>query len=111
MLLLRDDYDVAVAAQRRRGQGLAMARQEPAAGPGRPGPADAAHARLRGVPASSARWTAELKAVKVLISSSKSYQHDVNTAVDETGADGYIVKPFEIADFKGRVAALLGEKA
>jgi DNA-binding response OmpR family regulator len=52
-----------------------------------------------------------LKAVKVLISSSKSYQHDVNTAVEETGADGYIVKPFAIADFKARVAALLGEGA
>jgi CheY-like chemotaxis protein len=50
-----------------------------------------------------------LKAVKVLISSSKSYRHDVNTAVDETGADGYIVKPFDIADFKTQVAALLGE--
>jgi DNA-binding response OmpR family regulator len=48
-----------------------------------------------------------LKGVKVLISSSKSYQHDVNTAVGETGADGYIVKPFEIADFEKRVAGLL----
>ena len=55
------------------------------------------------------REDAELKGVKVLISSSKSYQHDVNTAVGETGADSYIVKPFEIADFEGRVAALLGE--
>jgi len=55
------------------------------------------------------RADAALKAVKVLISSSKSYQHDMKTAVDETGADAYIVKPFDITDFKVRVAALLGE--
>jgi DNA-binding response OmpR family regulator len=55
------------------------------------------------------RADADLKSVKVLISSSKSYQHDVNTAVGETGADGYIVKPFNIAEFEGRVAALLAE--
>ena len=55
------------------------------------------------------REDARLKGVKVLISSSKSYQHDVNTAVGETGADGYIVKPFEIEDFEKRVAALLAE--
>ena len=55
------------------------------------------------------RADADLKAVKVLISSSKSYQHDQNTAVDETGADGYIVKPFDITDFMARVAAMLGE--
>ncbi len=52
-----------------------------------------------------------LKSTKVLISSSKSYQHDIRTAVEETGADGYIVKPFAIADFQNRVAALLGETA
>ena len=45
----------------------------------------------------------ELKSTKVLISSSKSYQHDVRTAVEETGADGYIVKPFEVAEFNRRV--------
>ena len=55
------------------------------------------------------REDAELKAVKVLISSSKSYKHDVNTAVVETGADGYIVKPFEIQDLRDRVRALLEE--
>lgn len=55
------------------------------------------------------RADAELKAVKVLISSSKSYRNDVDTAVGETGADGYIVKPFDIGEFKSRVAALLGE--
>lgn len=48
-----------------------------------------------------------LKSVKILISSSKSYQHDVRTAVEETGADGYIVKPFEVAEFNRRVDALL----
>ena len=55
------------------------------------------------------RADADLKAVKVLISSSKSYQHDQTTAVEETGADGYIVKPFDIEVFKERVAALLRE--
>lgn len=55
------------------------------------------------------REDAELKAVKVLISSSKSYKHDVNTAVVETGADGYIVKPFTVVDLEKRVAVLLGE--
>jgi DNA-binding response OmpR family regulator len=50
----------------------------------------------------------ELKAVKILISSSKSYQHDVRTAVEETGADGYIVKPFQLAEFNRRVDELAG---
>jgi DNA-binding response OmpR family regulator len=49
----------------------------------------------------------KLKKVKVLISSSKSYQNDMKTAVEESGADDYIVKPFEIDDFKARIAALL----
>jgi DNA-binding response OmpR family regulator len=57
------------------------------------------------------REDASLKGTKVLISSSKSYQHDVRTSVEETGADDYIVKPFEIDDFKKRVAALLGAAA
>jgi twitching motility two-component system response regulator PilH len=52
----------------------------------------------------------ELKGIKVLISSSKSYQHDMSTAVSETGADGYIVKPFDIETFQRRVAELIGEK-
>lgn len=51
----------------------------------------------------------DLKGTKVLISSSKSYQHDVRTAVEETGADGYIVKPFQVTDFQNRVKATLGE--
>src|SRR5690348_4718048 len=41
------------------------------------------------------REDAALKDVKVLISSSKSYLHDVNTAKN-AGADNYIVKPFEL---------------
>ena len=49
----------------------------------------------------------ELKATKVLISSSKSYQHDVRTAIEETGADGYIVKPFEVSEFNRRVDAMM----
>ncbi len=57
------------------------------------------------------REDADLKGVKILISSSKSYQHDVNTSVEETGADDYIVKPFEMEEFKKRVAALLGTPA
>lgn len=52
-----------------------------------------------------------LRAVKVLIASSKSYAHDVNTAVAETGADAYIVKPFDIEDFKRRVDKMLGDAA
>jgi CheY-like chemotaxis protein len=52
-----------------------------------------------------------LKGTKVLISSSKSYAHDVRTAVEETGADAYIVKPFPIAEFRKVVAELLGEAA
>ncbi len=51
-----------------------------------------------------------LRETKVLISSSKSYTHDVKTAVEESGADGYIIKPFRIADFQKRVAELIGEK-
>lgn len=51
----------------------------------------------------------ELKSVKILISSSKSYQHDVRTAVEETGADGYIVKPFEVAAFNRRVDEMAGD--
>jgi DNA-binding response OmpR family regulator len=55
------------------------------------------------------REDAALKGTKVLISSSKSYTHDVKTAVEEAGADGYIIKPFRIADFQKRIAELLGE--
>lgn len=54
------------------------------------------------------RGDGSLKATKVLISSSKSYTHDVKTAVEESGADGYIIKPFRIADFQKRVVELLG---
>lgn len=50
----------------------------------------------------------ELKDTKILISSSKSYQHDVRTAVEETGADGYIVKPFEVSEFIRRVDEMAG---
>ncbi|MDX6769118.1 MAG: response regulator [Elusimicrobiota bacterium] len=53
----------------------------------------------------------DLKGVKILISSSKSYQHDVRTAVEETGADGYIVKPFQVAEFNRRVDEMLGGAA
>ena len=50
---------------------------------------------------------AGLAGTKILISSSKSYNHDVRTAVEETGADDYIVKPFELDEFQRRVAAML----
>ena len=50
---------------------------------------------------------AVLAGTKILISSSKSYNHDVRTAVEETGADDYIVKPFEADEFQRRVAAML----
>jgi len=55
------------------------------------------------------REDATLKGTKILISSSKSYTHDVKTGVEEAGADGYIIKPFRIADFQKRIAELLGE--
>ncbi|MEK7234890.1 MAG: response regulator [Elusimicrobiota bacterium] len=50
----------------------------------------------------------ELKDTKVLISSSKSYKHDVRSALEETGADDYIVKPFDFDEFNRRVDALTG---
>lgn len=53
------------------------------------------------------REDARLKDVKVLISSSKSYLHDVNTA-KTAGADSYIVKPFEITALLRKVEDLLG---
>jgi len=56
------------------------------------------------------RGDAALAGTKILISSSKSYSHDVRTAIEETGADDYIVKPFELAEFKRRVAAMIGGK-
>ncbi len=59
----------------------------------------------------SIRADATLKGTKILISSSKSYVHDVRTAVEETGADAYIVKPFQITEFLEQVAALLGDRA
>jgi len=55
------------------------------------------------------RADAGLSGVKILISSSKSYRNDVRTAVEETGADDYIVKPFDVVEFQRRVAAMLGE--
>ena len=52
----------------------------------------------------------ELKGTKILISSSKSYRHDVRTAVEETGADGYIVKPFDLDEFNRLVDEMTGTK-
>ncbi len=51
---------------------------------------------------------AALKGVKVLISSSKSYSHDIATA-KQAGADNYIVKPFQAADLLGQVSELIGD--
>src|SRR6185503_7079048 len=48
-----------------------------------------------------------LRATKVLISSSKSYAHDIKTA-QSAGADGYIVKPFELDVFQAKIEELLG---
>ena len=48
-----------------------------------------------------------LKDTKVLISSSKSYVHDINNAKD-AGADMYIVKPFEIESLIGKIEELIG---
>jgi len=53
------------------------------------------------------REDAELKGTKVLISSSKSYTHDINTAKD-AGADMYIVKPYELASLLGKIDELIG---
>ena len=53
------------------------------------------------------RDDASLQGVKVLISSSKSYSHDLRTAVEETGADGYIIKPFDLAEFRDRVEEMV----
>lgn len=48
------------------------------------------------------------KDLRILISSSKSYAHDVSTA-KEAGADNYIIKPFQAADLLWRVEELIGE--
>ena len=104
VMLLSERYDVSVAHDGE--EGLEMARRQ------RPDLVvlDLLMPRMHGFEmCRHMRADAALKAVKVLISSSKSYRHDVNTAVGETGADDYIVKPFDIKDFQGRVAALLGE--
>jgi DNA-binding response OmpR family regulator len=50
-----------------------------------------------------------LKGTKVLITSSKSYPSDQRTALEEAGADSYLVKPFEIDALQQRVKQLLGE--
>src|SRR3989338_5249899 len=56
------------------------------------------------------RQDENLKDIKVLILSSKSYPHDIKTA-SEAGADIFVVKPFEIDNFLEEIAALLnGEK-
>ena len=47
-----------------------------------------------------------LKGIKVLISSSKSYENDIRTAT-AAGADLFIVKPFEVAKFLSGVKQLL----
>ncbi len=49
-----------------------------------------------------------LKGIKILISSSRSYPKDIEVALG-AGADSYIVKPFEVAAFLGRIEELLGQ--
>lgn len=103
VLLLGDRYDVAAARDGE--EGLAMARSL------RPDliVLDLLMPRMHGFEVvRRIRGDDELKAVKVLIASSKSYAHDVSTAVAETGADAYIVKPFDLEEFKVRVDAMLG---
>ncbi len=51
-----------------------------------------------------------LSAVKVLISSSKSYAHDIKVAAS-AGADGYIVKPFLMDDLRSKIEELLASAA
>lgn len=104
VLLLGERYDVSAARDGE--EGLAMARSL------RPDliVLDLLMPRMHGFEVvRRLREDGELRTVKVLISSSKSYQHDVNTAVAETGADAYIVKPFDLDEFQRRVADMLGE--
>ena len=54
--------------------------------------------RLRADPA--------LKDLKILIASSKSYQTDMRSTCEETGADAYLVKPFDIQAFNKAVDSL-----
>jgi len=54
------------------------------------------------------REDATLKGTKILISSSKSYTHDVKTGVEEAGADGYIIKPFTAEVLKDKLTRILG---
>jgi DNA-binding response OmpR family regulator len=104
--LLRSKYDVSSASDGQEGLALALSLRPDLV------VLDLLMPRMHGFEVCRRiRESADLKGTKVLISSSKSYQHDVNTAVEETGADAYIVKPFAIADFKSRVAALLGDPA
>ncbi|MBI5630828.1 MAG: response regulator [Elusimicrobia bacterium] len=51
-----------------------------------------------------------LRRIKVLISSSKSYSKDIQTA-KQAGADGYIVKPYAIDELLGQVKILLEKDA
>jgi CheY-like chemotaxis protein len=102
VLLLGDRYDVASARDGE--EGLAMAQKL------RPDliVLDLLMPRMHGFEVvRRLRDDAALKAVKVLIASSKSYAHDVSTAVGETGADAYIVKPFDLEEFKRRVDKML----
>lgn len=106
VLLLSGAYDVAAARDGE--EGLAMARSL------RPDliVLDLLMPRMHGFEViRRLREDGELRNVKVLISSSKSYSHDVNTAVAETGADDYIVKPFALDEFQLRVANMLGDGA
>jgi phosphoribosyl 1,2-cyclic phosphodiesterase len=50
----------------------------------------------------------ELKSIKVLVSSSKSYPADVATA-RQAGADDYITKPYDIASLLAKVEGLIGK--
>ena len=105
-MILEDDFEVSSASDG--AEGLAMARAQ------RPDLVvlDLLMPRMHGFEVCrNIRNDPNLQATKVLISSSKSYQHDVRTAVQETGADGYIVKPFSVPEFRKRVVEILGETA
>jgi phosphoribosyl 1,2-cyclic phosphodiesterase/ActR/RegA family two-component response regulator len=49
-----------------------------------------------------------LKNTKVIISSSKSYAHDIKVATGAGGADLYMVKPFDLGAFRGKIDEMLG---
>jgi alkanesulfonate monooxygenase SsuD/methylene tetrahydromethanopterin reductase-like flavin-dependent oxidoreductase (luciferase family) len=61
-------------------------------------------------------WTPEEKAqagrmlARSIVGSRDTVRAGIAALVEETGADGYIVKPFEVAEFNRRVDAMIEGK-